>query len=32
MQQQQFYDIDPELLEAAQKMGLDEKGIRELQQ
>ena len=29
---EQYDEIDPELLEAAQKLGLDEDGIRMLQQ
>lgn len=32
MNYDQLGDIDPELLEAAQKLGLDEDGIRMLQQ
>jgi len=28
----QFDDIDPQILQAAQELGLDEEGIRELQQ
>lgn len=31
MNYDQLGDIDPELLEAAQKLGLDEEGIRMLQ-
>ena len=30
--QEDFDDIDPEILEAAQKLGLDDDGIRALQQ
>lgn len=31
LQNQDFDDIDPEVLDAAQKMGLDDEGIRALQ-
>jgi hypothetical protein len=30
MQEEGFEDLDPELLEAAQKLGLDDEGIRAL--